>query len=437
MIKKLLIANRGEIAVRIIRCCKEMGIKTVAVYSTADKENLHVKLADEAYCVGPAPSAKSYLNKNAIISVALRTACEAIHPGVGFLSENAEFAREIEKAGLIWIGPKPETIELLGDKVQARATAIKHGLPITPGSDGAVTNIDDAKKIAKNCEYPVIIKAASGGGGKGMRIVWKEEDLEENLKIASTEALANFADKTVYIEKYIVNPRHVELQVIADGKGKVIILGERDCSVQKNHQKLIEESPSPAVTPQMRHQMYDGATKLFSDLKYRGAGTIEFLVTGTKFYFMEVNARVQVEHPVSEFVSGIDIIREQILCCTQNQFSINANKVNISGWAIEARINAVTPGKITKLELPSGPGVRFDSFIYTGYTVLPHYDSMLAKLIVYDADRTKAIAKLKRCLDELKLEGIKTNKEQQLEIICTKQFSSGNFGTSLYEELYS
>lgn len=437
MIKKLLIANRGEIAVRIIRCCKELGIKTVAVYSTADKENLHVKLADEAYCIGPAPSAKSYLNKDAIIAVALRTKCEAIHPGVGFLSENADFAQEIEKAGLTWIGPKPETIQLLGDKVQARATAIKHGLPITPGSDGAVDNLDKAKKIAAECEYPVIIKAASGGGGKGMRIVWKEEDLEENLKIASTEALANFADGTVYIEKYIVNPRHVELQIIADGKGNVIILGERDCSVQKNHQKLIEESPSPAVTPKMREEMYSGANRLFSALKYRGAGTIEFLVTGNKFYFMEVNARVQVEHPVSEFVSGIDIIREQILSCTENQFSVEPSSVKISGWAIEARINATTPGKITRLEIPSGPGVRFDSFIYSGYTVLPHYDAMLAKLIVYDADRSKAIARLKRCLNELVLEGITTNKEQQLEIISTKQFTSGNFGTSLYEELYS
>ena len=436
MIKKLLIANRGEIAVRIIRCCKEMGIKTVAVYSTADKENLHVKLADEAYCIGPAPSAKSYLNDDAIITVALRTGCEAIHPGVGFLSENAAFARDIEKAGLIWIGPKPETIELLGDKVQARKTAVKYGLPVTPGSKEAVDNFEKGKKVADECGYPVIIKAASGGGGKGMRIVWKEAELEENLKIASTEALANFADGTVYIEKYIVNPRHVELQIIADGKGKVCILGERDCSVQKNHQKLIEESPSPAVSEQMRQKMYAGAQRLFSGLNYRGAGTIEFLVTGTEFYFMEVNARVQVEHPVSEFVSGVDIIREQILACTENKLTVKPEEIVIKGWAIEARINAFAPGKITKLQLPSGPGVRFDSFIYAGYTVVPHYDSMLAKLIVYDADRNLAIKRLNRCLKELQLEGVPVNKEQQLEIINSKQFKSGKFGTSLYEELY-
>ena len=437
MIKKLLIANRGEIAVRIIRACKELGIKAVAVYSSADRENLHVRLADEAYCIGPASSAKSYLNADALITVALRTGCDAIHPGVGFLSENAAFARETEKAGLLWIGPKPKTIELLGDKVTARATAIKHGLPVTPGSDGAVETPEDAEKIAEKCGYPVIIKAASGGGGKGMRIVWKKEELAENLKIASSEALANFADGTVYVEKYIVNPRHVELQILADGKGGVAVLGERDCSVQKNHQKLIEESPSPAVTQEMRSRMYKGAVSLFSTLKYRGAGTIEFLVTGSDFYFMEVNARVQVEHPVSEFVSGVDIIREQILACTENRLSIATNAaIALTGWAIEARINAMAPGTVTRLEVPSGPGVRFDSFLYQGYTVLPYYDSMVAKLIVHDVTREMAIKRLLRCLDELVIEGIPTNLTQQKEIISSKQFMSGVFGTSLYEELF-
>ena len=449
MIKKLLIANRGEIAVRIIRACKELGIKAVAVYSSADRENLHVRLADEAYCIGPASSAKSYLNAEALITVALRTGCDAIHPGVGFLSENAAFARETEKAGLLWIGPKPKTIELLGDKVTARATAIKHGLPVTPGSDGAVETPEAAEKIAEKCGYPVIIKAASGGGGKGMRIVWKKEELAENLKIASSEALANFADGTVYVEKYIVNPRHVELQILADGKGGVAVLGERDCSVQKNHQKLIEESPSPAVTQEMRSRMYKGAVSLFSALKYRGAGTIEFLVTGSDFYFMEVNARVQVEHPVSEFVSGVDIIREQILACTENRLSIATNAENtaglsasldgavaLTGWAIEARINAMAPGTVTHLEVPSGPGVRFDSFLYQGYTVLPYYDSMVAKLIVHDVTREMAIKRLLRCLDELVIEGIPTNLTQQKEIISSKQFMSGVFGTSLYEELF-
>jgi len=436
MIKKLLIANRGEIAVRIIRACKELGIEAVAVYSSADSKSLHVRLADQAVCIGPASSSKSYLNGDALITVALRTGCDAIHPGVGFLSENAAFARETEKAGLIWIGPLPETIELLGDKVMARATAIKHGLPVTPGSEGAVSSPEEGEKIAEKCGYPVIIKATSGGGGKGMRIVWKKEELAENLKIASSEALSNFADGRVYIEKYIVNPRHVELQILADGKGQVAVLGERDCSVQRNHQKLIEESPSPAVTEEMRARMYKGAVSLFSALKYRGAGTIEFLVTGKDFYFMEVNARVQVEHPVSEFVSDTDIIREQILACTENKLSFPAEAVSLSGWSIEARINAIAPGKVTRLEIPAGPGVRFDTFLYQGYEVLPFYDSMVAKLIVHDRTRSLAIKRLLRCLNELVIEGIPTNQKQQIEIISSKQFSSGVFGTSLYQELY-
>lgn len=436
MIKRLLIANRGEIAVRIIRACRELGIETVAVYSTADKDNLHVKMADKAVCIGPAPSSKSYLNANAIITAALRTDCQAIHPGVGFLSENADFARDIEKAGLIWIGPDPKTIEMLGDKVQARATALKAGLPITPGSDGAIDNEKDAIAVAEKCGLPVIIKAASGGGGKGMRIVWKKEDLAENIKIASTEALANFADGTIYIEKYMVNPRHVELQILADGKGNVSVLGERDCSMQKNHQKLIEESPSPAVSQEMRQKMTGGAVKLFSDLNYRGAGTIEFLVSGNDFYFMEVNARIQVEHPVSEFVSGIDIIREQIRVCDGQNLEVNPENVELKGWAMEARINARTPGKITNLQIPGGPGIRFDSFIYQGYSVLPHYDSMIAKLIAYDTDRNRVIQKLLCALDELVVEGIQTNIEEQKQILKSKQFVGGNFGTSLYSELF-
>lgn len=436
MIKRLLIANRGEIAVRIIRACRELGIETVAVYSTVDKENLHVKMADKAICIGPAPSSKSYLDSNAIITAALRTGCQAVHPGVGFLSENADFARKIEKAGLIWIGPNPETIEMLGDKVQARATALKSGLPITPGSDGAIDNEKDAISVAEKCGFPVIIKAASGGGGKGMRIVWKKEDLAENIKIASTEALANFADGTVYIEKYMVNPRHVELQILADGKGNVSVLGERDCSVQKNHQKLIEESPSPGVTNEMRQRMTEGAIKLFSSLNYRGAGTIEFLVSENDFYFMEVNARIQVEHPVSEFVSGIDIIREQIRVCDGQNLEVNPENVELKGWAMEARINAKTPGQITKLQIPGGPGIRFDSFIYQGYSVLPHYDSMIAKLIAYDTDRNKVIKKLLCALEELKIEGISTNIEEQKEILKAKKFIDGNFGTNLYSELF-
>ncbi len=435
MIKRLMIANRGEIAVRIIRTCRELGIETVAVYSTADRDALHVRLADVAVCIGPAKSALSYLSVSALITTAVRTGCEAVHPGVGFLSENSDFAREVKKAGLIWIGPDAEIIDLLGDKVTARDTAQKYGLPVTPGSPGPIATKEEAIPIARKCGYPVIIKAASGGGGKGMRIVWKDEELEENLKIASREAEANFADGTVFIEKYMQNPRHVELQVIADGKGGVAIMGERDCSVQKNHQKLIEESPSPGVTPLMRKNMSDGARNLFSSLKYCGAGTIEFLVVGEEFFFMEVNARIQVEHPVSEYVTGTDLIREQILVCCGERMSIDPDKIELRGWSIEARINALSPGKVTRLEVPGGPGVRFDSFLYNGATVSPHYDSMVGKLIVYDNDRHRAIARLLRALDELKIEGVKVNIESQKKILSDATFRSGLFGTGLYAQL--
>lgn len=435
MIKRLMIANRGEIAVRIIRTCKELGIETVAVYSTADRDALHVKMADVAVCIGPAKSAQSYLSVGALITTAVRTGCEAVHPGVGFLSENANFAREVKKAGLIWIGPDADVIDMLGDKVVARDTAKKYGLPITPGSPGPIATKEEAIPVARACGYPVIIKAASGGGGKGMRIVWKDEDLEENLKIASTEALANFADGTVFIEKYLQNPRHVELQVIADGKGGVAIMGERDCSVQKNHQKLIEESPSPGVTPAMRKKMSDGARNLFGSLKYCGAGTIEFLVAGEEFFFMEVNARIQVEHPVSEFVTGTDLIREQILVCIGEKMSIDPDNVRLTGWSIEARINALAPGKVTRLDIPGGPCVRFDSFLYTGATVSPHYDSMVGKLIVWDIDRDHALARLVRALDELKIEGVPVNIATQRKILTNEIFRSGQFGTGLYAQL--
>ena len=437
MIRKMLIANRGEIAVRVIRACREMGIETVAVYSTADRECLHVQLADRAVCIGPPPSAKSYLNKDALITAALRTGCDAVHPGVGFLSENADFAREIEKSRMFWIGPKPDTIEMLGDKVRARETAQKSGLPITPGSAGAIKTKEQAVETANKCGYPVIIKAASGGGGKGMRIVWKEADLAENLAIASSEAEANFADGTVYIEKYLSNPRHVELQVIGDGTGGVAILGERDCSVQRNHQKLIEESPSQAVSDSMYDAMCSGAKKLFSTLKYCGAGTIEFLVSDDRFYFMEVNARVQVEHPVSEMVTDTDIIREQITVCTGGKMTLPDGVLPVKGWAIEARINARTPGVITNLRIPGGNGVRFDGFLYQGYKVVPFYDSMTAKLIVHGQNRAQTIKKLLCALDELRIEGIQTNIEEQKAILRSAQFQSGTFGTDLYAQLFT
>lgn len=435
MIQRILIANRGEIAVRVIRTCREMGIETVAVYSTADKENLHVKLADHAVCIGPPPSAKSYLVKENLIMAALRTGCQAIHPGVGFLSENADFARTVQKEGLIFIGPDPDVIDLLGDKVQARNTAKKYGLPITPGTEGAVSDPLAAIAAAEQLGFPVIIKAAAGGGGKGMRIVRSSEELPENLAIASKEALANFADGTVFIERYLENPRHVELQIIADGQGTVLVLGERDCSVQKRHQKLIEESPSPGVDENMRSRMTEGAVRMFRELKYRGAGTIEFLVSGTDFYFMEVNARIQVEHPVSEFVSGVDIVRQQILACIEGRLEIDPASVHLNGWAIECRINALSPGKITRLDIPGGPGVRFDSFLYNGYTVPPHYDSMVAKLIVHGPNRERALARMNRALQELVIEGIRTNAAQQRWIINHPTFQSGQFGTAYYGDI--
>jgi acetyl-CoA carboxylase biotin carboxylase subunit len=412
-----------------------MGIETVAVYSTADEESLHVRLADRAVCIGPPPPSLSYLVKNNLIMAALNTGCEALHPGVGFLSENADFARLVQDKGLTFIGPDPEVIDLLGDKVRARSTAKRFGLPLTPGTDGPVNSPADAEAAVRELGLPVIIKAAAGGGGKGMRIVRSLEELGENVSLASREAESNFADGTIFIEKYLENPRHVELQILADGNGKVAVLGERDCSVQKNHQKLIEESPSPGVSPEMRKKMSLGAVRLFRELKYRGAGTIEFLVEGDKFYFMEVNARLQVEHPVSEFITGTDIVGQQILACTEGRIGINPEEVRLSGWAMECRINALSPGRVTRLDIPGGPGVRFDSFLYTGCTVPPHYDSMVAKLIVHGADREGALARMSGALGELAIGGIQTNQAQQRWIIKNAKFRSGKFGTSYYNEI--
>ena len=415
-----------------------MGIKTVSVYSSADKENLHVKLADEAYCIGPAPSSKSYLNGDAIITVALRTGCEAIHPGVGFLSENASFARDIEKAGLIWIGPEPETIELLGNKVVARETALKHGLPVTPGSEGATDDLKKAEETAEKCGYPVIIKAASGGGGKGMRIVWKKEELAENLKIASSEALSNFADGTVYVEKYIVNPRHVELQVIADGKGGVAILGERDCSVQKNHQKLIEESPSPFISESLRKKMGKAAQSVAEAVGYITVGTVEFLVDKhMNFYFMEMNTRIQVEHPITEVVTGIDLVKEQIRLAAGERLNIDSSSIKIKNHAIECRINAEdpdkdfipSPGKIGKLYLPGGAGIRIDTHVYSGYTIPPFYDSLIAKIIAYAPTREETISKMSRALKEVIIEGIKNTAPLHAKIMSNEYFHKGNICT--------
>jgi acetyl-CoA carboxylase biotin carboxylase subunit len=410
-----------------------MGIETVAVYSTADRESLHVRLADKAVCIGPPPSAQSYLLGNNLIMAAVHTDCDAIHPGVGFLSENADFARLVLDTGLGFIGPDPKLIELLGDKVQARARAHHFGLPITPGTKAAVEDYAKAQEAVGTLGFPVIIKAAAGGGGKGMRVVRTEQELPEQMAIAQAEAASNFGDSRVFIERYLENPRHVELQILA--AGPVAVLGERDCSVQKNHQKLIEESPSPGVSEGMREQMTQGAVKLFQELGYRGAGTIEFLVDREEFYFMEVNARLQVEHPVSECITGTDIVREQILACTEGRMEIDPQALRLQGWAMECRINALSPGRVTALHVPGGPGVRFDTCLYPGCMVPPHYDALVGKLIVHAPNRERVLARMDRALAELRIEGIQTNRFEQGRILKESRFRSGCFGTAYYEEL--
>ncbi|MDR3325321.1 MAG: ATP-grasp domain-containing protein [Spirochaetaceae bacterium] len=435
MIKRLLIANRGEIAVRIVRACREMGVESVAVYSTADRDGLHVRMADAAVCIGPPTPAKSYLVKENLIEAAVKTGCEAVHPGVGFLSESAVFADAVTAAGLIFIGPSAGVLALLGDKVKARETARRFGLPITPGTDGAVSTLEEARRAVEALGLPVIVKAAAGGGGKGMRVVREGSDLAECLTIAIREAQANFADGRVFIERYVENPRHVELQLLADGTGAVAALGERDCSVQRNHQKLIEESPSTAVSDDMRGRMKAGAVEMFRALGYAGAGTVEFLVEGDRFYFMEVNARVQVEHPVSELVSGVDIIREQILACACGKMGVDGEAVVVRGAAIECRINALAPGRVATLDVPGGPGVRFDSCLYAGCFVSPYYDAMAAKLIVHSPARDMAIERMLRALRELRVEGIKTNRDEQIAIVSHPAFRSGQFDTSFIERL--
>jgi acetyl-CoA carboxylase biotin carboxylase subunit len=434
LIKRLLIANRGEIAVRIIRSCREAGIETVAVYSEADAESLHVKLADEAVCIGPPPSVKSYLVPENLIMAALRRGCDAVHPGVGFLSENAAFADLVNNAGLLFIGPSPDLIELLGDKVAARAAAERFGLPVTPGTKEAVLGEEAARAAVKTLGFPVIIKAAAGGGGKGMRVVRDQEELAVNFRLCVREAEAAFADGRVFIERYIEKPRHVELQVLSDGAGKVALLGDRDCTVQQNHQKLVEESPSHAISAAMRQAMAEGAERMFRELRYCGAGTIEFLVEGDAYYFMEVNARLQVEHPVSEMLTGVDIVRQQTLACTEGRIELTGGVVPARGHALECRINAQGPGSITRLRSPGGPGVRFDSHLYQGADVPPWYDSLLAKLIVHAETRPAALARMDRALGELVIDGVKTNQPTQRSIIAHPVFRAGVFDTSFYEK---
>jgi acetyl-CoA carboxylase biotin carboxylase subunit len=434
LFKKILIANRGEIALRIIRTCKELGIKTVAVYSEADRYSLHVRFADEAVCIGPGPSKESYLNIPRIIAAAEITNAEAIHPGYGFLAENAMFAEICESSGIKFIGPTPDAIEAMGDKALAKETMRKAGVPVIPGSDGVVETLEQAQEIANEIGYPIMLKAAAGGGGKGMRMVRNDEELENAWQTARAEAEAAFGNPAVYIEKFIEKPRHIEIQILADEHGNVIHLGERDCSIQRRHQKLIEESPSPIVTPELREAMGQAAVKGAKSVKYRNAGTIEFLVDKDgNFYFMEMNTRIQVEHPVTEMVYGIDIVREQIRIASGEKLGIKQKQIKPNGQAIECRINAEdpfngfrpSPGKITALHFPGGFGVRVDSHIYQEYVVPPYYDSMIAKLIVHAKNRDEAIARMLRALDEFVIEGVHTTIPFHIKILNSPQFRSG------------
>jgi len=439
---KILIANRGEIAVRIIRACKEMNIKTVAVYSTADKDSLHTKLADEAICIGDAPSQKSYLNIQNIIEAANITGSDSIHPGYGFLSENAKFAKICEESNIKFIGPKSEVIDALGNKSHSKELMKKCGIPVIPGSDGSIKSLEEAKKISKKIGYPVMLKASSGGGGKGIRVVFEEKDLEKNYILVKQEAKKSFNDDEIYLEKYIENPRHVEIQILADEYGNVIHLGERDCTIQRNHQKIIEETPSPVIDEKLRSKMGETAIKVAKAAKYSSLGTVEFLVDKNKdYYFMEMNTRVQVEHPITELRTNIDLIKEQIRVAAKEELKIKQKEVNFQNYVIECRINAEDPyknfrpcpGKITGLNLPGGNGIRIDTGIYEGYTIPSYYDSMIAKLIVYGTSRNEAIAKLKRALEEFVIEGVTTNIDFVFEIIKNPDFIRGNYDTSFIE----
>lgn len=439
---KILIANRGEIAVRIIRACKEMGIYTVAVYSEADRDALHVRMADEAYCIGPTPSKDSYLNMTNLMSVATLTETDAIHPGYGFLAENADFAEICESCNITFIGPSPEAISKMGDKAVAKETMKKAGVPTVPGTDGLVENIDDALKTAKEIGYPVIIKATAGGGGKGIRVAQDEEDLVKAISTAQKEAERAFGNGGVYIEKFLVNPRHVEIQVLADKHGNVIHLGERDCSIQRRMQKLVEEAPSPVLSEDLRQKMGSAAVAAAQAVNYSGAGTLEFLLDEDEsFYFMEMNTRIQVEHPVTEQVTGVDLIKEMISVAAGNPLAIKQEDIVITGHSIECRINAEdpdknfmpSPGQIQFYLPPGGPGVRVDSAAYPGYKISPFYDSMIAKLIVWGKDREEAIDKMKRALGEFAIEGISTTIPFHQKLLNHKKFVSGDFSIRFLE----
>uniref|UniRef100_A0A7V3VTM0 Biotin carboxylase n=1 Tax=candidate division WOR-3 bacterium TaxID=2052148 RepID=A0A7V3VTM0_UNCW3 len=441
--EKILIANRGEIAIRIIRAAKELNLKTVSVYSEADADALHTRLADEAVCIGPPPARDSYLNITRIISAAEITGARAIHPGYGFLAENAEFAEICESCGILFIGPKPEHIRAMGDKIKAKETFARFGVHGIPGSDGEVDNIRNARIIASKIGYPVILKAAAGGGGKGMRIVRDEEELESGFRIAQAEAKAAFGDPRLYIEKYIEKPRHIEVQILGDLKGNIIALGERECSIQRRHQKLIEESPSVVVDEDLRKKLMETAIRAAKGIGYQSAGTIEFLMDENKnFYFMEMNTRIQVEHPVTEMVTGIDILKEQIKIALGEKISFKQEDIELRGHAIECRINAEdpkknfapSPGRINFLHIPQGIGVRFDTHIFAGYTIPPHYDSLIGKLICHGNSRNEAIARMKRALEEMVIEGVHTTIPFHLEVMNNEKFVAGEISTKFIEE---
>ena len=442
MFRSILIANRGEIAVRIIRACRNMGIKSIAVYSKEDKDSLHVQLADRRVCIGEGPAKNSYLNMERIISAAKNTDADAIHPGFGFLSENADFVRLCKENGIVFIGPSAEVIDSMGNKSNARKTMMEAGVPVVPGTKEPVYDAATGEKLADEIGYPVMIKASSGGGGKGMRVSRSKEDFEFNFNTAQRESANAFGDDTMYIEKFIENPRHVEIQIMADGHGNVVALGERDCSVQRNHQKLIEESPSPAISDEQRKKMGEIAVKAAKAAEYYSAGTIEFLRDKHgDFYFIEMNTRIQVEHPVTEWVTGIDLIREQIRIAAGKHLTYTQEDVHVHGHAIEVRINAEdtehdfrpSPGTVTNVHFPGGKGVRIDSALFAGYQIPPYYDSMIAKLIVYDKNRKLALRKLRNALGELVLEGVKTNIDYQYEIINDEDFIEGNVDTGFIE----
>lgn len=446
MFNKILIANRGEIAVRIIRACREMGIETVAVYSEADKDALHTQMADEAICIGPAAAKDSYLNIQNIISATVLSGAQAIHPGFGFLSENSKFARMCKECNITFIGPDPECIENMGNKSNARDIMTKSGVPVVPGSNGAVEGEDELLRLAEEIGYPVMIKASAGGGGRGIRIVYEQSELIKAYENARAEAKAAFGDETIYMEKFIEKPRHVEIQILGDSFGNIVYLGERDCSMQRRNQKVLEEAPSPIMTEELRKSMGETAIRAAKAVNYNNAGTIEFLLDKNgNYYFMEMNTRIQVEHPITEMVTGIDLIKEQIKIAAGEKLSFSQEDIRISGHAIECRINAEDasrgfmpcPGKVKDMYVPGGFNVRVDSAVYSGYVIPPYYDSMIAKLIVYGKDREEAIKKMRRALGEFIIDGVRTNIDFQFELINCEEFINGNYDTRFIENRFN